>query len=243
MSPEIDPEVRAIAESYVKTGSNRRAVAAIKVMLEKGFVTTDDLNDLGYNHPPRAIGDVRDAGIPVITGSGISERSGRRMAVYTLGRAQDIVNGRIGGRSALPKAFKDKLISHYGSKDCITGATLPSQVLQIDHRVPYRVAGDAGLQDHDVSAYMLLDASSQRAKSWSCEHCRNFLELLKPSVCGTCYWAHPEAYDHIAMEQLRRTEISWQGEDVQLHDRLKEKADAIGITLGELLKRVARCVA
>ena len=240
MPPKIDPEVRAIAENYVRTSSNKRAVAAIKAMLEKGYVTTDDLNDLGYNHPPRAVGDVRDAGIPVITGSGISERSNRRMAVYRLGEAKDIVNGRIGGRSALPKAFKEKLIARYGSQDCITGAVLPPQVLQMDHRVPFRVAGDAGLQDHDVEAYMLLDASSQRAKSWSCEHCRNFQDLLKPSICGTCYWASPEAYDHIAMEQLRRTEISWQGEDVQVHDRLKEKAAAMGITLGELLKRIAR---
>jgi hypothetical protein len=238
--PEIDPEVRAIAENYVKTGSNRRAVAAIRLMLEKGFVTTDDLNDLGYNHPPRAIGDVRDAGIPVITGSSTSERSGRRMAVYTLGQAKDIVNGRIGGRSALPKAFKEKLIAHYGSRDCITGAVLPPQVLQMDHRVPFRVSGDAGLQDHDVRAYMLLDASSQRAKSWSCENCRNFQELLKSSVCGTCYWAFPEAYDHIAMEQLRRTEISWQGDDVQVHDRLKARAASMGLTVGELLKQISR---
>jgi hypothetical protein len=98
MPSKIDPEIRAIAENYVRTSSNKRAVAAIRTMLEKGFVSTDDLNDLGYNHPPRAVGDVRDAGIPVITGSTTSERSGRRMAVYTLGKATDIVNGRIRAR-------------------------------------------------------------------------------------------------------------------------------------------------
>jgi hypothetical protein len=236
----IDPKVREIAEDYLKTGGNKRAIAAVKLMLEKGFVTTDDLNDLGYNHPPRAVGDVRDAGIPVITGSTTSERSGRRMAVYRLGSASDIVGGRIGGRSALPKVFKEALIAKYGSRDCITGAELPATVLQIDHRVPFRVAGDAGLKDHDVAAYMLLDASSQRAKSWSCEACRNFRELLKPSICSTCYWASPEAFDHIAMQQIRRTDITWQGDDVQVHDRLRDKAKSAGITVANLLKQVAR---
>ena len=137
-------------------------------MLEKGSVTTDDLNALGYNHPPRAIGDVRDAGIPVVT-----ERDrtpdGRPMARYRLGRAENIREGRHTGRSILPKSFKAASLARYGSADCITGAKLDSRLLQIDHRVPYRVGGDIGLAEKDASAYMLLDASSQRAKSWSCE--------------------------------------------------------------------------
>lgn len=120
---------------------------------------------MGYNHPPRAVGDVRDAGIPIITGRAISKRTGRRMAVYSFGNPSHIQGGRIGGRSALPKVFKAKLITHYGSVDCITGARLDERVLQIDHRVPYRIAGDIGLDDFNVKNYMLLDASSQRAKS------------------------------------------------------------------------------
>lgn len=134
------------------------------MLLKSGTVSTDELQELGYNHPPRVIGDIRDAGIPIVTGSGTS-KGGNRMAVYSLGSSSDIQAGRIGGRSALPKAFKVKLIAKYGSVDCITGAELDERVLQIDHRIPYRIAGDTGLSDHDVAAYMLLDASSQRAKS------------------------------------------------------------------------------
>src|SRR6185312_12399675 len=67
-----------------------------------------------------------------------------------------------------------------GCADRITGAKLDARVLQIDHRIPFRVAGDAGLADQDVDAYMLLDASSQRAKSWSCEQCPNFRDLCDP---------------------------------------------------------------
>lgn len=234
----IDPEVRKIAEEYIRAGSNKRGVAAVMAMLEKGYVTTDELNDLGYNHPPRAIGDVRDAGIPVITGTGTSEKSGRRMAVYRLGAASDIVGGRIGGRSALPKAFKDALMTKYGSRDCITGAVLPATVLQIDHRVPFRVAGDAGLSDHDVSAYMLLDASSQRAKSWSCEACDNFQRLLDPTICGRCYWASPENYDHIAMVQTRRADMVWQGAEVAKFDELRKIAEAKGIPTTDFIKKI-----
>ena len=162
------------------------------------------------------------------------------MARYRLGRAEDIREGRHGGRSVLPKAFKSKLLAQYGSTDCITGAKLDSRLLQIDHRVPYRVGGDLGLAERDTSAYMLLDASSQRAKSWSCEQCPNFRELLDVDVCKTCFWAYPENYEHIATEQIRRTDIVWREGDVSIHDRLKERAESDGISMSELLLRLAR---
>ena len=239
MTDIIDPRIREIAERVIAAGKNKRAIAVLKALLDKGSISTDDLNDLGYNHPPRAVGDVRDAGIPIVTGSGTSERTGRRMAIYSFGDPDKIQDGRIGGRSALPKKFKTALIARYGSIDCITGAVLDEKVLQIDHRIPYRIDGDTGLADHDVEAYMLLDASSQRAKSWSCEHCKN-MELKEIDNCLTCYWAYPENYQHIALEQIRRTDVSWQGDDVAVHDIIKSIADKQGITVRDLLLHLAR---
>jgi hypothetical protein len=235
----IDPKIRALAERVIREGKNKRAVAALKAMLKHGSVSTDDLNDLGYNHPPRAIGDVRDAGVPVITGSAISARTGRRMAVYSFGDSSNIQEGRVGGRSAFPKAFKQALLARYGSIDCITGAKLDERVLQIDHRIPYRVAGDAGLEGRNVESYMLLDASSQRAKSWSCEHCPNML-ARSVAVCETCFWAHPEGYEHIATKHIRRTDIAWEGSDVAVHDRFKAKVEKQGCTVAEALREMAR---
>ncbi len=239
MAAPVDPKIRAIAEKVIAEGKNKRAIAVLKVLLDKGTISTDDLQDLGYQHPPRAVGDVRDAGIPIITGSETSQKTGRRMAVYTFGDASHIQEGRIGGRSALPKAFKAALIQRYGSIDCITGAKLDERVLQIDHRIPYRISGDAGLEDHDVESYMLLDASSQRAKSWTCENCPN-MKARDASVCKTCYWASPEDYKHVATEQIRRTDIAWQGKDVSVHDRLKRQADKDGSTVAELIRSLAR---
>lgn len=239
MPDSLDPKIKAMVERHLAAAPTSRASKALRAMLEKGSVTTDDLNGLGYNHPPRAIGDVRDAGIPVVT-----ERDrtpdGRPMARYRLGRAEDIQDDRHAGRSVLPKAFKADLLARYGSADCITGAKLDPRVLQVDHRVPYRIAGDADLVERKVSAYMLLDASSQRAKSWSCEYCPNFREIRDPEVCKSCFWAYPEDYKHIAMQQILRTDIVWKGDDIPVHDRLKARADREGIPMSELLLRLAK---
>jgi len=240
MAPKIDPRIRAMAEKVISDGKNKRAIAVLKQLLARGSISTDDLNGMGYNHPPRAVGDVRDAGIPIQTGSATSAKTGRRMAVYTFADPSKIQEGRVGGRSALPKKFKEALVERYGSVDCITGATLDDRVLQIDHRVPYRIAGDEGLQELDVEKYMLLDGSSQRAKSWSCEHCPNMLDTKLASICETCFWAYPENYDHIATEHHRRVDISWQGDDVAVHDRLKKEADKAKISVAELLRQMAR---
>src|SRR5262245_7475015 len=115
MPSVVDPKIRVLAEKVIAEGKNRRAIAVLKVLLDKGAISTDDLQEMGYNHPPRAVGDVRDAGIPIITGSATSKNTGRRMAVYTFGDASQIQEGRIGGRSALPKKFKAALIERYGS--------------------------------------------------------------------------------------------------------------------------------
>jgi hypothetical protein len=187
MKDPIDPKVRAMAEAFLAEETNPRALFAIRTMLKKGFVTTDDLASAGYVHTPRAIGDVRDAGIPVVTSTGTST-NGARQAVYSFGRAADIQEGRFGGRSAFSKAFKESLVIRYDSKDCITGATLDPKVLQIDHRVPYRVAGDGAQEERELSAYMLLDSSSQRAKSWACEHISLTeppSEDCRPSIAGS----------------------------------------------------------
>lgn len=239
MPAVVDPRIRALAEKVIAKGKNKRAIAVLEVLLDKGAISTDDLQEMGYQHPPRAVGDVKDAGIPIITGSTTSRKTGRRMAVYTFGDPSQIQEGRIGGRSALPKAFKSALIERYGSIDCITGARLDERVLQIDHRIPYRISGDAGLKDHDVESYMLLDASSQRAKSWTCENCPN-MKARDPDVCKTCYWAFPENYEHVATQQIRRTDIAWQGRDVTVHDSLKRRAEREGSTLADLLRSLAR---
>ncbi len=213
----------------------KRARAVIDHILAHGFVTNDDLSDMGYTHPPRAVRDVRELGIPIITGSAISAKTGRRMGSYTFGNPDDIKAGRIDGRRSFSKRFKADLIARYGEADTITGEKLEERYLQIDHRIPYEVSGDPATE-LDTEDFMLLDASSQRAKSWSCEHCDNWQKIRDPKICNDCFWAHPENHTHVAMKQMRRIDIAWQGEETETFDKLKARATAQNITVTDLAK-------
>lgn len=239
MSDIVDPKIRALAEAYIAAGTNRRAILVLKALLDKGEITTDELSELGYGHPPRAAADVKDAGIPIVKTMTRSTKTGKRMAVYRFGAPDNIQEGRTGGRVQFSKKFRNNLLTHYGSMDGITGATFDSRVLQIDHRVPYRVVRDAEAAKHDVADYMLLNASSQRSKSWSCEHCPNIAARIE-ATCRTCFWAFPESYEHIATLQVRRTDIAWQGADVAVHDKLKAIAERQGNSVADLLRDLGR---
>jgi hypothetical protein len=232
----VDPRILALCEQVTA----KRARAVIDHILAHGSVTNDDLSEMGYTHPPRAIRDVRELGIPIITGSAVSAKTGRRMGSYTFGNPDEIKAGRIDGRRAFSKAFKAELIDRYGARDTITGEALEERYLQIDHRVPYQVAGDDAGSSLDVEDFMLLDASSQRAKSWSCEHCDNWLKILDPLICAECFWAFPEDHRHVAMKQKRRADVTWQGDETAEFDRLKTMAEANGITPADLIKRFVR---
>lgn len=214
----------------------KRARTVIDHILEHGVVTNEELSELyGYDHPPRAIRDVRENGIPLITHNVISPKTGRRMGAYTFDDILNIKAGRIGGRKAFPKKFKQELLELYGSRDTITGAYIEERYLQIDHRIPYEIAGDdkGGLNAKD---FMLVDASSNRAKSWSCEHCDNFLRKRDPLICRSCFWASPEQYSHIAETQSRRVDLVWSGDHVEQFDKLKKEADAAGLDFATFLR-------
>jgi hypothetical protein len=48
--------------------TNKRARIVIEHIMMHGFITTEDLETTyGYNHPPRAVRDVRESGIPLET--------------------------------------------------------------------------------------------------------------------------------------------------------------------------------
>ncbi len=214
----------------------KRPRTVIDHILQHGIITNEELSDLyGYDHPPRAIRDVRENGIPLITHNVISPKTGRRMGAYTFDDTSKIKAGRLGGRKAFSKQFKQQLITLYGSRDTITRQPLDERYLQIDHRVPYEIAGNecGPLDPHD---FMLLDASSNRAKSWSCEHCDNFQTKHDPALCRACFWASPEAYSHIAETPARRVELVWVGDEIAAYERLECAAKASGIEFAAYIK-------
>jgi len=215
--------------------SAKRARTVIDHILKHGVITNEDLNELyGYDHPPRAIRDVRESGIPLLTHKVISNKTGRAIGAYTFGDPKDVLRGRIGGRKCFPKQFKEDLAKKYGARDAFTRELLDERYLQIDHRVPYQVAGEG--DGADVNDYMLLDASSQRAKSWSCENCENFKSTRNASLCRSCFWASPESYSHICLSEKRRVDVVWSGAEVKDFDRLNDECGKKNITFQDYIK-------
>ena len=96
----------------------KRPKTVIQHILEHGFVTTEELEQLyGYKHAPRAARDVRELGIPLETYR-VKSSDGRSIGAYRFGNpalAENAVS-KTAGRTALSKALKKALIEKFGSK-------------------------------------------------------------------------------------------------------------------------------
>lgn len=63
----------------------KRPATIIKHILANGYITSEEIKDIyGYSHPPRAIRDVREQGIPIETYR-VKDNSGRSIAAYKFG--------------------------------------------------------------------------------------------------------------------------------------------------------------
>ena len=218
--------------------ANKRARIVIRHILKRGFVTTEELEKkYGYNHPPRAARDVREAGIPLETFR-VKSSDGRSIAAYRFGDLSRVRQGKLQGRVAFPKKLKDELYLHQDGKCTICSGKFESRYLQIDHRIPYLVAGDKPDANWIADAFRLLCSSCNRAKSWSCEHCPNGVKDKIPQVCSQCYWASPMNYVHVALREIRRADITWNAEEVQAYERLKKAAQDNQVAIPEFVKNI-----
>ncbi len=223
--------------------TGKRARFVIDTIIDKGSCSTEDLKDAGYEHAPRAKRDVVEAGIPIDNDKGV-DRSGRRMAVYKLGdweqyKKQNLL-AKTKGRNNLTDKLKQQLILQYGARCALYGEDFSEALLQTDHRVPFEIGGDP--EDMlDISKFMLLSPSANRAKSWACEHCVNWMNK-DVEFCKTCYYASPEQYEHVSGKSERRLDILFTEADVSIYDMLIEQANINQISAQEEFKRIARYV-
>lgn len=224
---------------YLKTITAKRPKTVIDHILKYGFITSEQLKDTyGYNHPPRAVRDVREQGVPIETYR-VEGSDGRKIAAYKFGDPTRINVSKHQGRTVFTKELKEQLIAEHGCKCFIYMEYLPEKDLQIDHRIPYEVNGDIESQELNPSDFMLLSGSANRAKSWSCENCNNWNTLKDKSICQTCYWAFPEDYAHIAMQEIRRVDLMWKGKEVSVYEKLKSKANS-GKNIQDVIKDILR---
>lgn len=199
----------------------KRPKTVIEHILQYGYITSEELKDTyGYNHPPRAIRDVRELGIPVITYR-IKDGDGKSIAAYKFGNPEDIKNNlaKTAGRTALSKALKHALVGKYGAKCFIYLEPMSEAELQVDHRIPYEIGGEH--DESDIDYFMLLSPSANRAKSWTCENCQNW-EKKDKNFCLRCFWAYPEKYEHVAGKFEKHIAIKFTGDEVKDYYRLIE---------------------
>ena len=220
-----------------KSVTARRPRTVIDHLLKHGQITTEELKNIhGYDHPPRAIRDVREHGIPIERFSA-KNAAGRSIAAYRFGDTAQIRMRRFDGRTALSKEIKAALIEKYGCRCFIYLEEMPEAALQIDHRIPFEIAGEpTGVPN--PNDFMLLCGSANRAKSWSCEHCENRLNAKDKTICLSCYWAFPEDYKHVATLPVRRLDLIWQGDSVKQYDRLKKDAAAVNQKIPDYVKSI-----
>ena len=231
-SDDLDADL--VAEMQRRVAHNQRARLLVNTILAKGFMSTVDLSNAGYEHPPRAARDVRELGIPLI--SPRARVDGRSVAHY---RFPDLVvlDRDAAGRRVLPASLKKELMDAYGQIDAFSGTELPASMLEVDHRIPFGVLPDS-YDSLNPEEFMLVSGSMNRTKSWECEHCPNWTER-DPSICETCYWAIPDGeYEHISTLRIRRLDLAWTGEDeVSAFEVIFSRARAQGIPISEFVKQ------
>ena len=214
--------IAAAPPSFVKRArevKSKRAKEVVDEIFAKGYCTTAYIESLGYNHPPRAARDVRENGIPLVTKRYQDPESGRRLAAYVFGDFNaDSLASKANGRTQLSNELKQKLIDKYGSRCFIFLEDLPEKDLQVDHRIPYEIAGEQDTEN--IDNFMLVSASANRRKSWECEHCPNW-NVKDPETCRAYFWAHPEEYAHVACRHSRVMTIELDDDDtIEAYDEL-----------------------
>ncbi len=201
--------------------TDKRPRTVIQHILEHGHITSEELkNTYGYNHPPRAVRDVRERGIPIETYY-VKDAEGKRIAAYRFGdpAAADPLS-KTSGRTALSKALKAALVKKYGAKCFIYLEKMKESELQVDHRIPYEIGGEC--DESQIEHFMLLSPSANRAKSWTCEHCDNWNQK-DASFCLRCFWAYPEHYEHVAGRYEKIISLVFSGYEIEDYNKLIEQ--------------------
>ena len=221
MKPDFSKEVL----DYLNSVAAKRPRTVIQHILANGHVTSEELKNIyGYSHPPRAIRDVRELGISITTGRTMGE-NGHSIGDYRFDEMTSVLSmmqtAKALGRTAFSKALKTALIEKYGARCFIYLEAMDAANLQIDHRVPYEIAGEQA--DCKIEDFMLLCPSANRTKSWVCEHCENW-QRKEPAFCLRCFWAHPENYEHVAGKPERIISLVFSGEEVRDYDKLVKMA-------------------
>lgn len=223
-------QITAIKRTIGELGRNRQR-KALHLMLEHGWVTLQQVRDpwgdySAYATPERAIKDLGDLGITLeseaVPGEGVVQRYRFVSRPDQLRRARRNLTGV---RSALIE--RDGPACHRCQRE------LDPDKLQVDHRIPVLVAGER--DELELDAFVLLCATCNRRKGFTCQKCPNGKETQDPETCATCYWAFGERHDHDATEDVRRLAGQLRGEAAGAFDVIQGAANNVGARGDELI--------
>ncbi len=217
----------------------KRPRTVLEKILENGSVSTYELGQLGYDQPPRAAQDLKEAGVKLRTSFGKHPTTGARMAIYSLAQKEPDSLPNFVGRTAFPIRFRTELFRIFNNRCNICNSRYNQLLLQIDHRIPYIISGES--DQLIIDDFQPLCGSHQRLKSWTCEHCSN-RENGDRAVCATCYWAIPDGeYQHIATVPERRLDITWKGlSELEEFATLTESARKSSSDIQTLVKTIIK---
>lgn len=234
MSENKEPVLSKELLEQISKVTAQRPKTILDHLVKHGSINSEEISTLyGYTHAPRAIRDVREQGIPLdMTRVMVNNKS---IGSYTFGDLSKIEHNKLGGRQVFSKKFKEDLLEKYSSRCSITLEFYEPKYLQIDHRVPYEVAGEGSGDERSPGHFMLLCAAAQRQKSWECEHCFNLLKEKNIAICHTCYWAYPENYQHVAGRYEKRIDLVFQEEELTILESIENSASSEGLSLKQYL--------
>lgn len=199
--------------SRVRERIAKASIRPLRILFEccvNGGISTEELQQrYGYNQPPRAARDLRELGFKLKSKSGRTD-DGRRMASYYID--DFTISSTSEGRRGFTKHERTRLLVRDGCRCFFCRAQFQPNELQIEHRVPFEVAGNALHENQGIEALVLACASCNRSKSWSCEKCPNFRTKII-DVCTACYWSNPDSHSHVAEQPVVRINVTFrQGE-------------------------------
>ncbi|MGK2309301.1 HNH endonuclease signature motif containing protein [Cutibacterium sp. V970] len=212
---------KAVEEQMARGNASKRAREVARIILERRSCTTSDLEALGYKHSPRAVRDLRESGVELVTEN---ERYTDPATGQNKSRARYTIVGIDPNRKSR-RAFSKKISDAVKSTGRCEVCGVSGGVLQVDHRVPFEIGGES--YPHVLSELMPLCPSCNRAKSWQCENCPNW-ELKELNTCKTYMWASPEKYFHVATKQVREIRVVLQNEEaITAFDNLRPNVKSI----------------
>ena len=115
--------------SVLNAVTNKRARFVIDTILEKGYCSTEDLKNGGYEHAPRAARDVRELGIPLETYK-IKDSTGKSIAAYRFGDWEEAKRKNQLSKTSGRTQLTEKLKMHYWNIMVLSVIYMVKNILQ-----------------------------------------------------------------------------------------------------------------